>query len=73
MIKVRYILVSLLELSTRFSESKKLEYGFRVIYAGVASFFSFGIRGRSYSNFVASTVAFSEPETLNIGYLDPLN
>ena len=29
---------------------------FRVIQAGFPSLFDFGIRGRSYSNFLASTV-----------------
>ena len=32
------------------ADSQKLEYGFRVICAGVPSFFCFGIRGLSYSN-----------------------
>ena len=36
--------------------SKKVEYGFRVIDAAFPSLFGFGIRGRSYSNFVAYTV-----------------
>ena len=35
-------------------DCKKLEYGFRVIYAGFPSLFCVGIRGRSYSNFLAS-------------------
>ena len=38
-------------------DSQKLEYG--VIYADVPSF-CFGIRGPSYSNFLASTVGPSE-------------
>ena len=33
-------------------DSKKLEYGFRVIYAAFLSFLQFGITGRSYSNFL---------------------
>ena len=35
------------------ADSKTLEYGFgfRAIYAGFPSFFCFGIRRRSYSNF----------------------
>ena len=37
-------------------DSNKLEPGFRLIYTGVPSFSCFGIRGRSYSNFLASTV-----------------
>ena len=36
--------------------SRKLEYGFRMMYAGFPSFFCFGIGRRSYSNFLASTV-----------------
>ena len=39
-----------------FSRPEQLEYGFGVIYAGFPSFACFGIRGRSYSNFLASTV-----------------
>ena len=34
-------------------DSKKLEYACRVICTGVPSFCCFGIRGRSYSNFLA--------------------
>ena len=37
-------------------DSKKLEYGCRVICDGVPSFFCFAIRGQSCSNFLASTV-----------------
>ena len=37
-------------------DSKNLEYGFGVIYVVVPSFFCFGIRRRSYSNFLASAV-----------------
>ena len=37
-------------------DSQKLEYGCGVIYAGLHSICDFGIRGRSYSNFLASTV-----------------
>ena len=37
-------------------DSENLEYGFRVIFAGCPSFFGFGTRGLSYSNFLASTV-----------------
>ena len=36
-------------------DSKKLEHGFGVIYAGVPSFLCVGIRGQSYSNFLTST------------------
>ena len=35
-------------------DSKMLEYGFRVLFAGFPSF-CFGIRGRPHSNFLAST------------------
>ena len=41
-------------------DSKKLEYRFAVIYAGVPSFFCFGVGGLSYSNFLASTVPWSQ-------------
>ena len=42
-------------------DSNKLEYGFSMIYAGFPSFFCFfGIRGRYYSNFLASTGVSSE-------------
>ena len=37
-------------------DSKKLEYGLRVAYAGCPSYFCFGSRGRAYSNCAASTV-----------------
>ena len=37
-------------------DSKKLEYGFWLMNAGFLSVFGLGIRGRSYSNFLASTV-----------------
>ena len=37
-------------------DSKRLECGCRVIYAGGPSFFCFGIGVRSHSNFWASTV-----------------
>ena len=37
-------------------DSRKLEYGTGKIYGGFPSFRSFGIGGRSYSNFLASTV-----------------
>ena len=36
-------------------DSKLLEYGPRMIYAGVPSSEAFGIGGQSYSNFLAST------------------
>ena len=38
-------------------DSKKVEYGFGVIHVGVPSLVCFGIRGRSYSNFLASAVS----------------
>ena len=41
-------------------DSKKLEDGFRVVSDGCPSFVCFGIRGRSYSNFLASTVVVSD-------------
>ena len=37
-------------------DSKKLECGLRVSYACFPPLFCFGIRGRSYSNFLATTV-----------------
>ena len=37
-------------------DSRKLEHECRVIYAGFPSSCCFGIRARSYSNFLASTV-----------------
>ena len=37
-------------------DSKKLVYGTRTIYAGVPSSLGFGVGGRPYSNFLASTV-----------------
>ena len=37
-------------------DSKKLEHGCRMMYAGCSSFFGFGAGGRSCSNFLASTV-----------------
>ena len=40
-------------------DSKTLEYGFGVIHAGRLSFFGFGMRGRSYSNFLASTLGIT--------------
>ena len=39
-------------------DSRKLEYGLRVIHARSPSFLCFGIRDRSYSNFLASTAEF---------------
>ena len=42
-------------------DSKTLEYGFRVIYAGFPSFcccFCCGIQGGPYSNLLASTVSY---------------
>ena len=41
-------------------DSKKIEYGFRVIYGGVPSFLRFRIRGWSYSNFLASIAIVKE-------------
>ena len=38
-------------------DSKKLEYGSGTIYAGVPSSLGFGVRGLSYSNFLASTAS----------------
>ena len=38
-------------------DSKKLEYGCSVIYAGFPAFSNIGIRGRSYSDFLVSTVS----------------
>ena len=38
-------------------DSKKLEHGCRMIYAGVPSFFGFGVGGRLCSNFLASTAS----------------
>ena len=37
-------------------DSKKWEYGRRVMYADVPSFFVLGVGGRSCSNFLAATV-----------------
>ena len=39
-------------------DSKKLEYRPRTIYAGFAFCLGFGVGGQSYSNFLASTVAY---------------
>ena len=41
-----------------------MEYGFRVMYAGVPSDIDFGVGGQSYSNFLASSLA-------TLGYLEP--
>ena len=51
-----------------YSRLQKLEYGFRIVYAGFPSFMYFGIKGRSYSNLLASTVPLGEynPECLDI-------
>ena len=37
-------------------DSKKLEYGSGMIYAGFPSYLGFGIGGCSYSNFLVCTV-----------------
>ena len=37
-------------------DPKKVESGFRMIFAGFPSFLGFGVRGQSASNFLASTV-----------------
>ena len=37
-------------------QPKKLEYGLKVVSARVPDSFGFGIRGRSYSKFLAYTV-----------------
>ena len=42
-------------------DSKKLEHGFRVSWAGLPSVPSFGVGGWSYSNFLASTVPPRHP------------
>ena len=47
-------------------DSKKLKYGFKVISAGVPSFFCFGIRGRSYSSLLASTVQLGNIKTKHV-------
>ena len=48
---------------------QQLEYGSRVIDPGFSCFFCFGIRGRSYSNFLASTVGLgSAAGRIGIGF-----
>ena len=41
-------------------DSKKLKYEPRTIYDGFPSTLGFGVGGKSYSNFLASTVSFLE-------------
>ena len=42
-------------------DSKKLEYGYRVNSTGFPSVFGFGIRGRTKTNFLASTLHVRNP------------
>ena len=41
-------------------DSKQLEYGCRMIFADLPSFFCLGTRGRSYSKILASTVLWND-------------
>ena len=50
-------------------DARKLEYGFRVIFGGAPSFSCFGIRGWSYSNFLASTVEYRQHRPKLVGLL----
>ena len=51
-----WLIYGLLFLTVACKDSKTLEYRFGVINAGRPSFLWFGIKSRSYSNFLASTV-----------------
>ena len=49
---------------------KRLGYGHRMLGDGCPSFLGFGVGGRSYGNFPASTVVLNNPHTLrtNLSY-----